>query len=70
LVERIYLARRAATFRRLVDVDHMDELDAEHWIAHWEREAKTLGVGRLSAEFWPDGGAWIAEQWKARRGRS
>jgi capsular polysaccharide biosynthesis protein len=31
--EKIYLARRAATFNRLVAERHLDELDAEHWIA-------------------------------------
>ena len=64
--ERIYEARRAAAFRRLVDVDHMDQLDAEHWIARWEREAQTLGVGRYAAEFWPDGAVWIAETRRRR----
>jgi hypothetical protein len=44
--ERIYLARRAATFRRLVDDDHLGELDAEHWIAAWEREAEASGRQR------------------------
>jgi hypothetical protein len=31
--ERIYQARRAATFRRLIDVDRLDEFLAEHWVS-------------------------------------
>lgn len=64
--ERIYIARRAATFRRLVDVDHVDEPDAEHWIARWEREAQAQELERLSAEFWDAGGRWIRDQ-RSRR---
>ena len=59
--ERIYLARRAARFRRLVDEQRLDELNAEHWIAAWEREAAFRGLDRHSAGFWQDGEAWIAE---------
>jgi hypothetical protein len=66
--ERIYLARRAATFRRLVDVDHFDELAAEHWIARWEREADAQDVPRLTAEFWDAGGRWIRDRRSARNG--
>ncbi len=65
--ERIYIARKAAAFRLLVDAYRMDELAAEHWIARGEREAETRGVGRLSPEFWPDGGAWIMEQRSSER---
>jgi hypothetical protein len=31
--ERIYKARRAETFRPLIDVDRLDELLAEHWVS-------------------------------------
>jgi hypothetical protein len=60
--ERIYQARRSATFRRLVDVDHVDELDAEHWIARWERQAESQGLERLTPEFWDAGGRWILDE--------
>jgi hypothetical protein len=57
--ERIYQARRAANFRRLVLQDRLDELDTEHWIAAWEREAASRGLDRHGAPFWDDGRAWI-----------
>lgn len=60
--EWIYQARRSATFRRIVDVDHLDELDAEHLIARWERAAESQGLERLSAEFWDAGARWIRDQ--------
>ncbi len=59
--ERIYRARRAATFRRLVDELRLDELDAEHWIAAWEREATSQGVDRHTSSFWDHGRNWIAD---------
>jgi hypothetical protein len=59
--ERIYLARRAAHVRQLVDEPRLDELDAEHLIAAWEREAALRGLDRNSAGFWQDGEASIAE---------
>ena len=65
--ERIYQARRAATFRRLVDAEGIPEHDAEDWISRWEEQAALLGVGRYSAEFWADGAIWIAEQRAAER---
>jgi hypothetical protein len=60
--DRIYLARRAAQFRRLADEDHLDKLDAEHWIAGWEREADGCGINRHSDAFWEEGTRWIAER--------
>lgn len=57
--ERIYLARRAATFAILTQTRAIDELDAEHWIARWEREAERQGLDRLSADFWATGRDWI-----------
>jgi len=59
--ERIYLARRAANLRRLVVGQRIDEVDAGHWIAAWEREAETRGLDRLGGTFWEYGRAWIAE---------
>jgi hypothetical protein len=53
--DRIYLARRAAQFRRLVDDQHIEELDAEHWIRAWEREAESRGVDRLAGSFLREG---------------
>jgi len=63
--ERIYHARRAAHFRRLADVRRLDELDAEHWLRKWEREAKARGLDRHSGTFWQDAEQWIAEQRRA-----
>ena len=59
--ERIYLARRDAIFHRLVDEQRLDELDAEHWIAAWEREATPRGLERHSGAFWEEGRVWIAD---------
>jgi len=58
--QRIYIARRAARFRRLVDGDHLDELDAEHWISRWEREAEASGRARNN-HYWSDAWDWIAD---------
>ena len=52
--------------RELIDVHHLDELDAEHWLARWEREAGAQRIGRHSHEFWQEGGAWIMEQRRTR----
>lgn len=51
---------RTATFRRLVDVDHVDELDAEHWIARWEHKASELGRPRGSEGYWDEAWRWIS----------
>ena len=59
--ERIYQAQRAGIFRRLVSAERLNELDAEHWVSRWEREAEARGRGR-SQGFWDDGWHWIAEQ--------
>lgn len=61
------MARRAANFRRLADVERLDELDAEHWIAAWEREGERLGLERHSQAFWEAGRRWIGKQRAARR---
>ena len=44
--ERIYQARRSATFAILTQTRAIDELDAEHWMARWEREAERQGLDR------------------------
>jgi hypothetical protein len=64
--ERIYQARRAAHFSRLTALGTIDELDAEHWLSRWEREAEQLGLDRLEAGFWTAGEVWILERRSAR----
>jgi hypothetical protein len=64
--ENIYIARRTARFRPLVDEDHMDELDAEHLLTAWEREAEARGLDRYSSTFWPSGEEWIAARVRRR----
>jgi hypothetical protein len=39
-----------------------DELDAEHLISAWEREAKSRGLDRYSGQFWAEAEDWIAAQ--------
>jgi hypothetical protein len=63
----IYIARRTAHFRRLADEYHLDELDSEHWLSAWEREAEMRGLDRHARTFWQDGEEWILER---RRGGS
>lgn len=58
--ERIYQEQRAGVFRRLVDEQRLEELDAEHWIASWERTADELGHPRRSAGYWDEAWRWIA----------
>jgi hypothetical protein len=57
--EKIYRAQRTGIFRRLVDAERLDELDAEHWIARWERVAEELELRRGSHEYWDEGIRWI-----------
>ena len=52
--ELIYRAQRAGIFNRLRDAERQDELDAEHWIARWERHV-------ADAELVLDGGAFWDE---------
>lgn len=54
-------------FRHLVYVDGLDELDAEHWIERWEREAERQALLRLSAAFWDAGVAWIRQERASER---
>jgi hypothetical protein len=64
--ERIYLARRAALFSTLTSTGAIDELEAEHRVAAWEREAERRGLDRFTPAFWEAGAHWIAEQrWRA-----
>lgn len=58
--ERIYQAQRRGIFRRLVDEQGVNELDAEHLITRWEREAEATGQAR-DGHCWSDAWAWIAE---------
>ncbi len=58
--ERIYHAQRAGIFARLTQNERVNELDAEHWISRWEREAEATGRERGSQGFWDDGWNWIA----------
>jgi hypothetical protein len=67
--ERIYQAQRAGIFRRLVDAERLDELDAEHWIARWERETEANGPGRGTTGYWDEAWRWIVSQRAARHGR-
>lgn len=59
--ERIYQARRAAPFANLTQTRVIDELEGEHRIAAWEREAEREGLDRFTNEYWEAGERWIAE---------
>ena len=59
--ERIYLARRAAVFHRLVDKQRLYELDAEHWIATLGAGGNVAGLERHSGAFWEEGQVWIGD---------
>jgi hypothetical protein len=50
-----------ASLRGLRDAERVNELDAEHWIARWEREAELNGPGAGSQGYWDAGWRWIAE---------
>lgn len=58
--ERIYLARRAATFTVLTQTRVLDELDAEHLISAWERSDEALALNRFTQEYWQAADRWIA----------
>ena len=60
--ERIYAARRASIFRRLVDSERLNRFDAEQWIEAWEREAARTGVEAGGHGFWDAGWLWIENQ--------
>lgn len=65
--ERIYQARRSAVFRKLTATGAIDELDAQHWIAAWERSPQAELADRLTPEFWEAGELWILSSRLARR---
>jgi hypothetical protein len=60
--ENVYIARRTARFRRLVDAERVDELDAEYLISAWEQEAESRGLDRHSDRYWTEAEGWFAEQ--------
>lgn len=60
--ELVYRAQRAGLFDRLRDDERLSELDAEHWIARWEREAEAIGRDRGSVSYWDDAWHWIEGQ--------
>jgi hypothetical protein len=47
-------------FAWLVQNERLNELDAEHWISRWEREAEVSGRARDN-HYWSDAWDWIAE---------
>ncbi len=59
--DRIYQAQRAGIFMRLVSEERLDQLDAEHWISRWEREAELNGPAAGSQGYWDAAWRWIAE---------
>ena len=67
---KIYAVRRAGIFVRLVSYAKLDRLDAEHWIARWEREAEATGRERGSTGYWDAGWEWIVGARGAARLRS
>jgi hypothetical protein len=46
--KRILQALRAGVFRRLVDAEHVNELDAEQWIARWSARPRRPVASRGS----------------------
>jgi hypothetical protein len=48
----------------MVRQERMDELDAEHLMSAWEREAESRGLDRYSARFWDEAEGWFASQRK------
>lgn len=66
--ERIYQAQRAGTFRRLVDAERVDVIEAEHLLSSWAREAEAIGLTSRSARYWDDAWTWIAVPRSARNG--
>lgn len=60
--ERIYLARRATLLADLMKSRFIDELECEHLILAWEREAEGRGLDRCDEGFWVSAMWWIAER--------
>ena len=48
--ERIYQAHRAGTFARLTQNEDVDDLEAEHLIARWERHAEAEAPSRIEVQ--------------------
>jgi hypothetical protein len=59
--ERIYQSQRAGIFARLTQKEWLDELEAEHWISRWEREAEANGPAVGSQGYWDAAWRWITE---------
>jgi hypothetical protein len=64
----VYEAQKAHLHRRLVDEVRIDELEASHWIEHWERHAATADVAKGGDVFWEEGWHWITTARGARKG--
>ena len=62
--ERIYEAQRAGIFARLTTQEQVNELEAEHLIAQWEREAEAAGRTKGSPRYWDDAWTWVEDQRK------
>jgi hypothetical protein len=63
--DAVYRAQRAGIFRRLVDAERVNELDAEHWTSRREREADSAGRAR-DDYYWSDAWEWITENRRKR----
>jgi hypothetical protein len=63
--EKIYLARRAALFRKMTGTDSLDGLEAGHRLAAWERSDEAAALDRLTPAFWETAERWLLE-WTKR----
>jgi hypothetical protein len=61
---------RSAILARLSQDEHLDELDAEHWVAAWERHATTEGLDPIEDGYWKAAWKWISEQLAPKRDMS
>jgi hypothetical protein len=52
--ELIYRAQRAGILMRLTRSERVNELDTEHLIPQWEREAEATGRSRTESSYWDD----------------
>jgi hypothetical protein len=59
---RICQAQRTGVLMRLTRSERVNELEAEHLIARWEREAEAIGRSRSSVDYWDDAWHWIEDQ--------
>lgn len=55
----IYQAQRTGIFRRLIDAERFDELEAGHWLAAWERHVAEAELVLDGGAFWDEGLRWI-----------